>query len=78
MFGANPPGWPYLGQAYAGTTTANEVDPLFIGSVTVVYSPTLPPEVYPPFIASVTQVFAPRLPSQPLVTNTFIKIRFSL
>lgn len=54
-----------------------QIDVPFIGSVTVVYSPTLP-QVYPPFIASVTRVFAPRLPSQPLVTNTFIKIRFSL
>lgn len=58
MFGANPFGWPYFGQAYAGTAV---VRPGFIASVTQVYHPTLQGTLRPGFIASRTVVYAPSL-----------------
>lgn len=39
MFGANPFGWPYFGQAFLSAGGSNEVDVPLISSVTVVYTP---------------------------------------
>ncbi len=59
VFGAPPFGWAYFAGGAGGAETI--VAPSFIASVTVVYTPVLPPPVFPAFIASVTAVYTPTL-----------------